>query len=151
MVLRMKNRIYLKKTSKKRERYLIMYLKALKIAYNAHKGQKRSNGVPYIIHPLRVAKSLDDDMEKSVAVLHDVLEDTEITLKDLKKLSPFIAEKINILTHKEGEDYFDYIRRIKKDDLCIKIKMLDIIDNLSDNPKNIEKYNKALGILINNM
>ena len=125
------------------------YIKALLIALDAHQGQKRSDGDPYISHPLRVAHYLNERYEKIVALLHDVLEDSDFTEEDLKEISPFIAEKVKILTHKEDEDYFDYIRRIKKDDLCAKIKLLDIIDNLTDKPKKPKKYREAIKILIN--
>jgi len=62
-----------------------MYKEASKIAYRAHYGQFRRGGtIPYIIHPLRVANSFKDDIKKTIAILHDVVEDTELTLKDLK-------------------------------------------------------------------
>ena len=131
------------------------YNKALQIAIRAHRGQTRKfSCVPYIVHPVRVAIQFSDDLEKSIAVLHDVIEDTEITIEDLKNdFSDYIVEKVDLLTRKEGEKYFDYIRKIDANKIATKIKIVDIIDNLSETPSQIplsmaKRYAKALDILL---
>lgn len=132
-----------------------MYKKALQIAYKAHEGQLRHESkVPYIVHPIRVANNFKDDTKKTIAVLHDVVEDSDITLKDLILLfSIEVYEVVNSLTRREGEDYFDYIKRLKQDPLAVEIKIADVVDNLSDSiaeqkPSMIKRYVKTLGMLI---
>lgn len=135
-----------------------MYLEALKLAYTAHDNQLRKQScVPYIVHPIRVANFFSDDFSKTVAILHDIIEDTPITKEDLQKTFNInIAEIVDILTRKKEETHFDYIWRIKNSGstLAIEIKIADIIDNLSDTLTVCEKsmadrYNKSLKILIN--
>lgn len=134
-----------------------MYLDALKLAYQAHDGQTRKQScVPYIIHPVRVANCFNDDFSKTVAVLHDVIEDTSVT-KELiaKKFNDQVAEIVDFLSKKEDESHFDYIWRIKGcgSNLAIEIKVADIIDNLSDaitvvQTSMCDRYNKSLQILL---
>ena len=130
-----------------------MYARALQIAHKAHKGQTRDDGkTPYIVHPIRVSQQFDTEEEKIIAVLHDVVEDTDVTLAELKKHFPWmVTEEIDALTRREGETHFDYIRRIKNNDIATVIKIADIIDNLSDTtpPSSmIDRYMKSLDILI---
>ncbi len=135
-----------------------MYLQALKLAYTAHDNQLRKQScVPYIVHLIRVANCFNDDFAKTVAVLHDIIEDTPITKQDLDKtFNTSVGEVVDILTRKEEEKHFDYIWRIKNSgsSLAIEIKIADIIDNLSDTLKvceqsMVDRYNKSLKILIN--
>lgn len=135
-----------------------MYLQALKLAYTSHDNQLRKQScVPYITHPIRVANCFNDDFAKTVAVLHDIIEDTPITKQDLDKtFNTSVGEVVDILTRKEEEKHFDYIWRIKNSGsyLAIEIKIADIIDNLSDTLKvceqsMVDRYNKSLKILIN--
>ena len=94
--------------------YTEMTIKAVKIAYDAHLGQLDYNGVPYIFHPYHLAEQMDDEISCTVALLHDVVEDTSITLDDLEQMFPKqVVEIIMLLTHDEKVDYFEYIRKIK--------------------------------------
>lgn len=133
-----------------------MYLKALKIAYKAHDGQvRRDSCVPYIVHPIRVSQQFQDDFRKTIAILHDIVEDTDITINDLKNNFPSkVLEIIDILTHKKKDTHFEYIKKVLKNEIATEIKIADIIDNLSDTicvqPQSmIDRYNKSLKILIN--
>ena len=113
------------------------YKKCLKIAEEAHKGQKRKNtGDPYITHPLRVANKFEDDIYKSVAILHDVLEDTKITSRDLREegICNAIISSVEILSRKTDQTYFNFILSINKrgGNLVNEIKIADIEDNMSD-------------------
>lgn len=125
-----------------------MYLEAVKIAIIAHQGQYRKNKTtPYVIHPIRVANRVNGDFMKTVAVLHDVLEDTD------QDLSMFPSKVLNILDilNKRG-NYFSYINRIKKNRIATEVKIADILDNLSDTSytisrEQVSKYKKALKIL----
>ena len=94
--------------------YTLLTKKAMKIAYEAHKNQYDISGVPYIFHPMIVASSMQDEITTCVALLHDVAEDTEISLEQLAEEFPeSIMEPLRLLTHKEGTDYFEYIKKIK--------------------------------------
>ena len=115
------------------------YKKCLKIATKAHEGQKRwNNGEPYINHPLRVASQFTDDIEKSIAILHDVLEDTDTSRIDLLEagVCMLIIEKVTLLSRaKHTENYFNFIRKIclpTSGTIVREIKIADIEDNLRD-------------------
>lgn len=126
-----------------------MYKLALQIATQAHKGQVRKDGeTPYILHPIRVADQFNDDFKKTIAVLHDVLEDTD---QDLSMFPKKVTDVLKILT-KKG-DYFSYIKKISENEIATQIKIADILDNLADDcfqipDSQIKRYYKALKILI---
>ena len=129
---------------------------ALDIATKAHDGQIRWNGDPYISHPVAVAEFLPDWDGKIVALLHDVVEDTEITLDYLSTyFDPRHIFAIDAITKQENEDYWEYLDRVKANELARRVKIVDITYNLisliSDYPnktKKIEKYKQALQFLI---
>ena len=141
--------------------YTEMTIKAMKIAYEAHLGQLDYNDVPYIFHPYHLAEQMDDEVSCTVALLHDVVEDTPITLSDLEQIFPAqVVEIVRLLTHDEGVDYFDYIREIKKNPIATKVKLEDLKHN-SDESRSIgsnltqdqllywkTKYAKAKEILL---
>lgn len=128
-----------------------LYQKALKFITEKHKWQKRFNGNPYIIHPIRVSQELSGDFEKTCALLHDVIEDTATTYEELKDIFwEEIAVVVEILTHRKWESYHDYILRVKQNQTAINVKIADICDNLADSPSEhaIEKSAKALDLLL---
>ena len=141
--------------------YTEMTIKAMKIAYEAHLGQLDYNDVPYIFHPYHLAEQMDDEISCAAALLHDIVEDTELTLADLEKIFPAqVVEIVRLLTHDEGIDYFDYIRKIKTDSIATKVKLEDLKHN-SNEARSIgsnltqeqllywkEKYAKAKEILL---
>lgn len=142
--------------------YTEMTIKAMKLAYEAHQGQVDKSGVPYIFHPCHLAEQMDDEISCCCALLHDVIEDTNITTEDLKKLFPSeVTEVVSLLTHRESDDYFDYVRKIKENPVAKKVKLADLAHN-SDTSRNIliqnndtkatekrlEKYEKAKKILL---
>ena len=117
--------------------YTEMTIKAMKIAYEAHLGQLDYNDVPHIFHPYHLAEQMDDEVSCTVALLHDVVEDTPITLSDLEQIFPAqVVEIVRLLTHDEGVDYFDYIREIKKNPIATKVKLEDLKHN-SDKSRSI--------------
>ena len=82
--------------------------KAMKIAYAAHHGQADYNGIPYIFHPLHLAEQMEDEISCCAALLHDVAEDTDLTLEDLAKEFPEeIMAVLRLLTHEKDVPYFD--------------------------------------------
>lgn len=131
------------------------YELALKIATEAHKGQVDKAGVPYINHPLTVASLVDTEEEKIVALLHDTIEDTNITEQDLLNygFSNKIVEAVKLLTHNKNVPYMDYVAKIKDNELARKVKIADLTHNsdlsrlkeiTEKDKKRYEKYQKAL-------
>ena len=113
--------------------YTEMTIKAVKIAYDAHLGQLDYNGVPYIFHPYHLAEQMDDEISCTVALLHDVVEDTSITFVDLEQMFPKqVVEIVMLLTHDEKVDYFEYIRKIKTNAIATKVKLADIKHNSNE-------------------
>ena len=104
--------------------------KALVFAYNAHHGQLDYNGIPYIFHPLHLAETMDDEISCCAALLHDVVEDTSVTLEELTQEFPKeVIDVLALLTHREGVPYFDYVRSIKSNPIAVKVKLADIAHN----------------------
>ncbi|MBQ4627788.1 MAG: HD domain-containing protein [Clostridia bacterium] len=141
--------------------YTKMTISAMKTAYNAHLGQLDYNDVPYIFHPYHLAEQMDDEISCTVALLHDVVEDTSLTFADLEQIFPKqVVEIVMLLTHDEKVDYFDYIQNIKTNTIATKVKLADIEHN-SNEDRSIgsnltqeqllywkEKYAKAKEILL---
>lgn len=113
----------------------IIKFEALKYATEKHDGQKRWNGDDYITHPIRVSqnKILQNDIEVTAALLHDVVEDTDTHISEInEKFGIVIASIVDILTHKKNEEYYEYILRCSKSSAAARIKVADLEDNLRD-------------------
>jgi len=106
--------------------------RAIRIALNSHAGQVDKAGRPYILHPLRLMNRMDTDQEKIVAVLHDALEDADLTSADLRAegFSDEIVSSLELLTRTPEMAYDEYIKRIKPNPLARRIKIADLEDNL---------------------
>ena len=103
---------------------------AMRIAYKAHHGQLDYNGIPYIFHPIHLAEQMDDEFSCCVALLHDVVEDTQVTLDELKAVFPKeVTDAITLMTHNDDTDYFDYVRAIKGNPIARKVKLADLAHN----------------------
>lgn len=110
--------------------YTPMTIKAMKLAYQAHMGQVDHNKVPYIFHPYHLAEQMTDEISCTVALLHDVVEDTAVTLEDLKKeFPPKVVEAVALLTHDKTKDYFEYVYELKKNPIAKKVKLADLAHN----------------------
>lgn len=104
--------------------------KAMKIAYDAHHGQFDKGGIPYIYHPIHLAEQMDNEIECVCALLHDVVEDTNVTFEDLEKDFPKeVIDVLKLLTHEDGIEYMDYVRKIKTNEVATKVKLADIKHN----------------------
>ena len=104
--------------------------KALRFAYAAHQGQKDKSGIPYIFHPYHLAEQMTDEISVCVALLHDVVEDTCVTIAELEQEFPKeVTEAVDLLTHKEGTDYFDYVRAIRENPVAKAVKLADLAHN----------------------
>jgi (p)ppGpp synthase/HD superfamily hydrolase len=130
---------------------------AIKIATEAHAGQKRKNGEPYINHAKRVSSSLNNDEDKIAAWLHDVLEDTQVTISNLRDngIPESVITVVRFLTRKKDQNYYDFITCIID---CgpisaVRVKIADIEDNLNDlNEGSMkDKYRFALLLLKENL
>jgi len=103
---------------------------AMRIAYKAHHGQFDYNGIPYIFHPMHLAEQMGDEISCCVALLHDTVEDTDVTLEDLKAVfPPVVTDAVALLTHADGMDYFDYVRTIRANPTARKVKLADLAHN----------------------
>ncbi|HOC56408.1 MAG TPA: GTP pyrophosphokinase [Verrucomicrobiota bacterium] len=105
---------------------------AIRIAVEAHAGQKDKNGQPYILHPLRVMARVLTEDEKIVAILHDVIEDTPWTADQLKErgFPHHILHALDCVTKREGEPYDDFVTRSASDPIAIRVKLADLEDNM---------------------
>ncbi|MBI3899003.1 MAG: GTP pyrophosphokinase [Gammaproteobacteria bacterium] len=132
---------------------------ALQLALVAHKGQKDKAGQPYILHPLRLMLKLQHENERIVALLHDVVEDSNISLDDLRRhgFSDDLVAAVDCLSRKSGESYDDFIQRISNSPLAIKVKIEDLKDNLDltrlddiheNDLSRLKKYHVALKYLL---
>ena len=106
--------------------------KVLAFAYEKHKGQVDKSGVDYILHPITVSLSCVSDSAKIVALLHDVLEDTDATIDDLVKLdlTKEEIEAIKLLTKPRKEDYMHYVKRVAENPIAREVKMCDLRHNM---------------------
>ena len=106
--------------------------KSLQIALQAHAGKTDKAGGEYILHPLRVMAKMNTDVERSVALLHDVIEDSDITAEDLlaEGIPAEAVEAVRCLTRDEKEDYLDFVALTKRNTLAAKVKRADIEDNI---------------------
>lgn len=131
---------------------------AIALASKVHAGQVDKAGQPYILHPLRLMLKFQNENERVVAVLHDVVEDSNVTLDELRQqgFSEMVVTAIDLLSKKTGESYEDFIVRLSSNQLAKRVKVEDIKDNLDvsrlnsleDNDlQRIAKYHKALRYL----
>ena len=137
--------------------YTELTIKAMVLAYSAHHGQFDKGGVPYIFHPIHLAEEMDDEISTCVALLHDTVEDTSVTLEDLAKEFPAeVVNAVRLLTHSEDVDYFDYVRAIKQNPIAVKVKLADLRHNSDltrleeitpEALERVEKYKAALALL----
>lgn len=110
--------------------YTEMTNKAMRIAYEAHSGHYDVNGVPYIFHPYHVAEQMTDEITVCVALLHDVAEDTDVTIEMLEQdFPPEVTDALRFLTHEKNTDYFEYIKKIRTNPVAKAVKLADIAHN----------------------
>ncbi len=132
--------------------------KAIRIAVEAHRGQRDKYGAPYILHPLRVMALVDTALEKTVAILHDVVEDSDWTFEELKTegFPPAVLAALEAVTKREGEAYEDFVKRSAGHPLARRIKLADLEDNMDvrrlpevteKDRERLQKYLKAYRLL----
>lgn len=111
--------------------YTPMTKKAMRVCFKAHDGQYDKSGVPYANHPLHLAEQMRTEDETCVALLHDVLEDTEVTEADLRAMgfNDAVLEAVCLLTREDGVAYLDYVRALKHNPLARVVKLADLEHN----------------------
>lgn len=131
---------------------------AIAIAALAHKGQIDKADNPYILHPLRMMMRMKSENAMMAAVLHDVVEDTEWTLEQLREqgFSEEVLEAVDCLTHRTGETYEDFINRVQTNPIALQVKIADLEDNMNIQrisqitPRDLERmerYHKSWSVL----
>ena len=108
--------------------YTELTKKALKLCFEAHKEQVDKSGMPYVFHPFHLAEQMTDEATTVVALIHDVVEDTDTTFEYLEKQG-FSVEMINalkLLTHDKGVPYMDYVAEIKTNRIATVVKLADL-------------------------
>ncbi len=133
------------------------YIFAYELAKRAHSGQVDKAGVDYINHPVTVSDRVYPEKEKTVALLHDVVEDTGITIECLRTLfDDEIVNAVECLTRKDGESYNEYIRKVAQNPIARNVKIADLTHNMDlsrlpvvtdADTKRVEKYHKAMDFL----
>ena len=137
--------------------YTPLTKKAMKIAFESHKDQTDKSGMPYIYHPIHLAEQMVDEDTTCVALLHDVVEDTNITIEDLKdEFTPKIIAALKLLTHDDAVPYMEYVAAIKNNPIAKAVKLADLAHNsditrldIVDEKvlKRVEKYKQAMKLL----
>ena len=129
--------------------------KAIILSAKIHSGKKGRNNEPAVLHPIRVMNQMKSNKGKIVGVLHDVVETEKISIDDLaaQGFGKSVCKTVDALSRRKWEKYEDYINRLKKNKLAIKVKLEDLIDNYSRRLSNkkkskidlkkIKKYEKA--------
>jgi len=126
------------------------YQLAVLLAVRAHDGQHRHDGkTPYVTHPLEVSFCFSDPMSQTIAVLHDVLEDTAVTYEELERLfGTVVASTVRVLSRQKDEAYTDFITRVSRHSMARDIKIADIEHNLPTSSEGMQhRYKQALAIL----
>ena len=138
--------------------YTDLTKKAMRLCFAAHAGQLDKGGVPYVFHPFHVAEQMEDELSTVVALLHDVVEDTDYTLEDLARMGfPERAlSALKLLTHDKRVPYLDYVAAIRHDPIARAVKLADLRHNsdlsrLTDPDASalarVEKYRRAIALL----
>ena len=132
--------------------------KALKLCFEAHKEQTDKSGMPYVFHPFHLAEQMNTEETTIVALLHDLVEDTDYTIDDLVNMGfdKTVTDAIALMTHTDGTDYIDYVGMIKNNPIAKTVKLadlkhnsdltrLDVVDEKALTRR--EKYLKAIALL----
>lgn len=139
--------------------YTKMTKLALRLCFDSHKDQNDKSGMPYVFHPFHLAEQMQDEDSTIVALLHDVVEDTDMTIEDLRDMgfSERVCDAISLMTHRDGVPYMEYVASIKQNPIAKAVKLADLRHNsdmtrldsitLIDVARE-EKYRRAIEILL---
>lgn len=132
--------------------------KAMKLCFAAHKEQTDKSGLPYVFHPFHLAEQMPDEDTTIVALLHDVVEDSLYTLRDLTEMgfSCQVVEAVSLMTHDPDVPYMDYVAEIKTNPIAKTVKLADLrhnsdisrLDSIDEKAlARVAKYQKAIAFL----
>lgn len=138
--------------------YTSITKKAMKLCFEAHKNQTDKSGLPYVFHPFHVAEQMPDETTTVVALLHDVIEDTDFTLQDLREMGfdEDVLDALALMTHDKNVPYMEYVAKIKGNDIARTVKLEDLrhnsdlsrLDKIDETAmKRVEKYRAAIQLL----
>ena len=138
--------------------YTPMTKKALKLCFESHRDQTDKSGMPYVFHPFHLAEQMTDENTTTVALLHDVVEDTNLTFEDLGNMGfpEQVIDALKLLTHDDRVEYMDYVANIKSNPIAVAVKLADLrhnsdttrLDSVDEKAlKRVEKYAKAIKLL----
>ena len=105
---------------------------AIILAVEAHRGRRDMLGRPYILHPLRLMSRLSTPAEQMVALLHDVIADSDMTIDDFRarRYDPEVVESLDRLARRDDEEFDAFIERVAQDTVARQVKIADLADNL---------------------
>lgn len=111
--------------------YTPLTKKALKLCFDAHRDQLDKSGLPYVFHPFHLAEQMDGENAVILALLHDVVEDTDYTLDDLRQMGfpAQVLEALSLLTHDPAVPYMAYVAQIATNPLARQVKLADLRHN----------------------
>lgn len=132
--------------------------RALKLCFDAHKDQLDKTGLPYVFHPFHLAEQMQDETTTIVALLHDVVEDTDYTFADLEAMDfgEEVIEALKLLTHDDAIPYMDYVAGLKHNPIARTVKLADLAHNSDPTRLDVvdewairraEKYKAAIELL----
>ena len=138
--------------------YTELTKKAMKFCFQAHKDQVDKSGIPYVFHPIHLAEKMEDELTTVVALLHDVVEDTDYTFDDLRELGfpEAVVSTLMLLTHDADTPYLDYVARLKDHPAAKAVKLADLqhnsdlsrLDTVDEKAlARVEKYRQAIELL----
>ena len=139
--------------------YTELTKKALRLCFEAHKDQLDKSGLPYVFHPFHLAEQMDTEETVCVALLHDVVEDTDYTLEDLIAMGfpKPVTDALALMTHDENVPYLDYVSKLKDNPVARQVKLADLkhnsdltrLDRIDEKAlERVEKYRKAMELLL---
>ena len=138
--------------------YTDLTKKAMKLSFEAHKDQLDKSGIPYVYHPFHLAEQMNTEETVVVALLHDVVEDTEYTIQDMIEMGfpQSVTDALTLMTHSKNVPYLEYVVKLKENPIAREVKIADLRHN-SDVSRldtgdekaiaRIEKYKMAIAIL----
>lgn len=128
--------------------YTELTKKAMRLCYKAHDGQFDKGGVPYVFHPFHVAEQMNTEYDVCVALMHDIIEDTDYTIDDIRDMGfpKEIVEALSCITRDKSISYDDYILIVKTNEIATRVKLADLEHNsdISRLPGDDTAYNNAL-------
>lgn len=138
--------------------YTKMTKAALNLCFEAHKNQRDESGMPYVFHPFHLAEQMKDEKTTIVALLHDVVEDTDVTLDDIRNMGfdDEVVAAIELMTHDPNVPYMEYVSQIKKNPISKAVKLADLYHNsditrldevTARDEERLKKYAEAIRLL----